>query len=322
MKKIPILIFAFSMAVFLSVPPLHAQSTKSTSSAPGASTRPDSTPGTSRPGSTPVNSSQGNHSPVSSTQGKRVTFPSTQSESPGNVLLVPATKTGAFGKIHNGKLIGPAVGTVTVPGGSALYLIVTPEGASRLACLKNLKPDDLWRIRLHDVPVTKETYVCLSNLTGLIELDLSNTDVDDAGVKVLSKSLTKISRLDLSRTVIRGSCFSSLSNCKELKDLDLAANAIEDFVLSALPKAVPNLEKLDLSKTKITDKALEHVGKIKHLKRLKLSKNDISDKGLTFLSKLSDLKKLDLEETKVTQSGVSALRRALPGCKIDLQDSD
>lgn len=283
--------------------PLHAQSAKFTGSAPKPAVPSEPASATSIP-------------------AKTVTFPSKQSESPGNVLQVPATKTGAFGKIHNGKLVGPAVGTVTVPGGSGLYLIVTPEGASRLACLKNLKPDDLWRIRLHDVPVTKETYAYLSHLTGLVDLDFSNTDIDDAGVKVLSKSLTKLNRLDLSRTVIRGGCFSSLSNCKELKDLDLAANAIEDFVLSALPKAVPSLEKLDLSTTKITDKALDYIGKIKHLKRLKLSKNDITDKGLTFLSKLSELKRLDLEETKVTSGGVSALRRALPGCKIDLQDSD
>ncbi len=245
---------------------------------------------------------------------RTVQFPKDASDSPGTALLLPATASGAASS-KTAKLKGPAVGAITVPKDHVLYLIVTPEGASKLGCLTNLNEGDLHRIRLHDVRLPKTGPKDLARVKGLRDLDLSNTDINDEGLKEIANSKA-IVKLDVSKTLVHGPGIEKLGNLKELRDLDVGNNNINDFYVAMLVRSLPQLEALNLSETKITDKALQSVCQLKNLRKLDLEGNKITDKGLTSLENCSNLKSLNLRNTFVSSAGMRKYFNSNPQCKI------
>lgn len=244
---------------------------------------------------------------------RTVVFPSSEKLSPGLVLIVP-TIDGA--KQKSGEMIGQARGKVLVPPNRGLSLIVTPEGAANLNQLVKLKPGDLYRIRLHKVPVNQNTFKIVAGLKGLVELDLSSSDTNDSALITLS-TLTSLRRLDISKTLVHGQTFSKLRQLRKLKHIDLAYNRLAPNSINTLIKACPQLEVLNLSDTRISDKDLINVPKLKNLKRLTLSKNDtLSNASVVTLSQMKSLTKLDLRNTQYSASTIARLRQALPDCQI------
>lgn len=245
---------------------------------------------------------------------RTVQFPAKASESPGTLLALPVSESGNVLK-KQGRLLGPAVGAISVAKDEVLYLIVTPEGASKLSCLSKLKPKDLHQIRMHDVHLAKNALTEISKLKGLQDLDLSNTDVDDKGLKTVAQC-ADLRKLDLSKTLVQGAGIGDLRGLTKLKDLDIGNNGVNDFFVSTLVRSLPKLEALNLSETKISDAALAHVAKLKHLRKLNVQGNKITDTGLNALNSSTNLKLLNLKETLVTPQGKRNFRQSLPKCEV------
>jgi len=248
---------------------------------------------------------------------RTVVFSEKIADSPGTLMLVPAVKTAGNGA--SATLIGPALGRVEVPEGKELFLVVSPEGASRLACLRLLKAGDLRRLRLHDVPVSESVLNNVVLLPGLEDLDLSKTDLSDRDLAVLSKIGT-LKKLDLSGTLLHGSGLKRLAALKNLIDLDVDSNRLGNDSISVLTSALPALQILDLSSTSITDAGVALLPRLKHLTKLRLNHCDITDRCMVDLAKIKTLEKVNLTGTEASPDGLRRLQAALPALHIEWKD--
>lgn len=105
-----------------------------------------------------------------------------------------------------GETYGDARGAVTIATGKALTLWVGSGACTRLAVFENFGPNDIQAVHLRARFLTDPDLVHLISLAGLKFLDLSYTQITDAGLAALA-ALTELEVLDLSpdtRTTGRG----------------------------------------------------------------------------------------------------------------------
>ena len=150
----------------------------------------------------------------------------------------------------------------------------------------------------------------LSKLNKLRVLDLSfNKAVSDAWLWYIGQ-LSHLVYLDLSGTDVTSSGLMQLARLKKLESLDLSWNhSVGDDGLRAVGE-LTELESLDLSDTRITSVSLDALKRLKKLKLLILSFNlGITDEGARVLGEMVNLQELHLDYTGITPSGARYLRR-------------
>jgi hypothetical protein len=132
----------------------------------------------------------------------------------------------------------------------------------------------------------------LQGLTGLEQLYLCDTAVNDTGLVYLS-DLTRLQFLNLRRTNLGDAGLGHLKRLTRLRSLLLGGTRVTDAGLEHV-KGLTSLEVLDLDLTDITDAGLEHL------------------KG----SAAQNLKQLHVAGTRASDAGVDELQRALPKLEI------
>jgi hypothetical protein len=139
-------------------------------------------------------------------------------------------------------------------------------------------------------------------------------DFGDDDVRHL-KVLTNLVRLDLSGTQVTDAGLEHLERLTNLTDLYLSGTQVTDAGLGHL-RGLTNLEYLYLRDTQVTDAGLEHLKELTKLTKLDLRDTQVTDAGLEHLEGLTKLELLALDGTQVTSEGVKKLQEALPDCAI------
>ncbi len=156
-------------------------------------------------------------------------------------------------------------------------------------------------------PVSNADAAHLAKMTGIETLDISNSTVDDDGVKLLA-GCASLRSLNLAFTPISGRGIDALAELKHLHELDVKGTAWNEKGLAAVSR-IPSITLLDLRGTSITDSGLDDLCDLPALERLYLGHNSITDAGLTKLTQLRSLRSLNLNTTQVQVAGAKHLER-------------
>ncbi|XP_067091738.1 uncharacterized protein [Osmerus mordax] len=210
----------------------------------------------------------------------------------------------------------------------------------------NCKLEILWLPALH---LTEEGCASLAsalktNPSLLRDLDLSNSDLKDSGMKLLSAvledPLCKLETLRLPALHLTEEGCASLASALKtnpslLRDLDLSNSALRDSDVKLLSAVLVNplckLETLRLSGCHITEEGCASLGSVlkstSFLRQLDLSNNDLKDAGMKLLSAglgnpLCKLETLRLSCCGVTEEGCAFLASALKTNPSLLRDLD
>ncbi|KAA0721551.1 NACHT, LRR and PYD domains-containing protein 4E NALP-epsilon [Triplophysa tibetana] len=195
--------------------------------------------------------------------------------------------------------------------------------------------------------VTEECCVslssCLQSSSSLRELDLSNNDLKDSGVKLISDALnthnSKLQKLRLSGCNLSAKCCVNLSSCLQssssLRELDLSNNDLKDsgvkLISDALNTHNSQLHTLRLSLCHVTEECCVSLSSClqssSSLRELDLSNNDLKDSGVKLISDAlnthnSKLHTLRLSGCMVTDEGCCSLASALSSQSSHLRELD
>ncbi|XP_067084535.1 NACHT, LRR and PYD domains-containing protein 12-like isoform X2 [Osmerus mordax] len=203
---------------------------------------------------------------------------------------------------------------------------------------------------LNDCNLSERCYEALASAlpsSDLTELDLSNNNLGDSGMKLLSAGLgnplCKLETLRLSGCHITekgcASLSSTLKSTSFLRQLDLNNNDLKDAGMKLLSAGLGNplckLETLRLSGCHITEEGCASLSSVlkstSFLRQLDLNNNDLKDAGMKLLSAglgnpLCKLETLRLSGCHITEEGCASLSSVLKSTsflrQLDLNNND
>lgn len=255
-----------------------------------------------------------------------LTFPNDRSLG----VLEVSKRDGVIQKIYaKGEVVVPCV---------RVTLKVAYQDRYDLSPVKRLPADALHGISFRKLAIDDAQLANLSHLTGLVELDLSHTDVSDAGLRYVGKlaglksldldgtlvtaeglkeirSLTKLEQLNLQCTHCGDKGFESLASLRSLRELRLSKSNIGDRGSQAL-SSTKGLKRLDLSFTKLSNNGLRALVNLPHLEDLQIAHTKVNRGGLAYLKQMKSLNRIVYSSDQLSASDLKELRSSLPQCQL------
>jgi len=202
----------------------------------------------------------------------------------------------------------PVIGTLTSLTQLSLGGSEVGQGLAQIKGLKSLRWLHLEANRSYDID---KHLAHIAGLTELEELDLSDTQIGDAGLAHLA-GLTKLKKLHIRSNPatdrITNAGLAHLKDLKSLEEINLPYTRITDTGIECLTQ-IESLKKMNPYGNGITDKVIEKIAKMKSLENLGVRSDNITDAGMAQLAQFANLKSLDLNGCPVTNAGLASLTK-------------
>ena len=188
---------------------------------------------------------------------------------------------------------------------------MTPEREERIAALRKTgarfqaRGGQVVRLQLAGPEITDKHLELVDGLSDTRSFHLHAPKVSTAALASLA-TMTGLTELDMTGTPLNDESLVHLSGMTKLANLKLADQAITDKAAIVLAKLTA-LNTLDLTNTKLTDKGVARLAGLKSLTRLVLSGTQVGDDGIGALVGITGLKQLEISHTQVTDTVVDHL---------------
>jgi len=130
-------------------------------------------------------------------------------------------------------------------------------------------------------------------LKNLERFTLSESNLTDKGLQMISLNHSKLEVLDLNNTPITSQGFKYIGNLKKLSELSLLGTNVDDEAVGYISE-LENMHILVLMNTKITDKCIPDLMKLKKLSQLYITNTNITEKGYKTLKDYYKKNNLDV----------------------------
>ena len=155
----------------------------------------------------------------------------------------------------------------------------------------------------------------IAKLTEVRQLDLSNCEIDDEGLRLISH--LPLTELWLQSTHISDASAETLSMMPTIDFLQLNSTALTDAFLRDL-QSLPRLQDLGLRGTEITGDGMRYLSRHPKLSELDLYHTSVDDSGVDLLTNCPSISKLGLSMTQVTDAVFAHLEGFPKLTKADL----
>jgi Ran GTPase-activating protein (RanGAP) involved in mRNA processing and transport len=172
-----------------------------------------------------------------------------------------------------------------------------------------------WRVDLHKSKADKALVAQIAVLKELTNLDLSNADIDDEGVRQIAH--LPLREQWLQSTHMTDASAATISRIKTLDFLMLNATGLSDRFLEQL-EPLPALEKLGLRGTRVTGAGMKFLARHPNLKELDVYWTKVDDAGVETLSHCQSLTCLGLSMTGITNDVFQHLDKLPSLAELDL----
>ncbi len=157
--------------------------------------------------------------------------------------------------------------------------------------------------------------VLLEELDGLHHLALRDVSIRGAFLSAL-RGRMRLETLRLNETFVDDRALQYLGGAEALVRLELRQGQIGEAGTELLG-TLSGLEHLDLAENRLTDAAVEHLSNLKHLRFLDISGNPrVSDEAVQALGRMTALRELKIARTEISPAGLAHLRQQLPDIHI------
>jgi len=173
-------------------------------------------------------------------------------------------------------------------------------------------------VDLRKAKVDNNLLVHVAALEELSDVDLSNANIDDEGLRLIMH--LPLRRLWLQETKITDASAQTISKIHSLNFLQLNATTLSDSFLEQL-EPLPQLENLGLRGTRVTSVGMKHLSRHPKLKLLDVYSTEVDDSGVAHLVDCQSLTDVGLSITKITDSVFDHLDRLPNLTNADLNAS-
>lgn len=210
--------------------------------------------------------------------------------------------------------LGPAKGSVYVPTGGIVGLIITMEGVEKLSSLKKLKSNDIQYIRAHSIPLQSSDLENIVHLKGLEQLDCEFTDLDDNALKIICR-FKNMETLMLKHCNITDKHIEMLNKMPKLKNISLDYCSVTD---NGIKKLAGNttIVSIGLEGCKVTEQCINDLVKIRKLESIRIPSVSLTDDQLMRFASLPSLWHIQIGNKKITQGGIDNFKAKRPNCDV------
>jgi hypothetical protein len=166
---------------------------------------------------------------------------------------------------------------------------------------------DVHAVRLPNSAVSDDDLALLSELSGIVFLDLTGTKITDDGLRHIGR-MKQLKVLILNDTAVSDVGVKSLGYLHEMGILELNHTGVTDEGL-AVVRGMPLLGSLFLQGTSISDEGLDNLQGLDYLSNLDITRTHATDKSLATLGKLPMMWTLFVSCDVLTPEGIDELRK-------------